>query len=74
MQKEALSLPEAIRIGQSFKKKTTDRSGVGDCLSRWSSFIPGCPPEPSQITEYLKISKFTFHPAFDVLFWQAYSG
>jgi Ni,Fe-hydrogenase III small subunit len=27
---------------------------VGDCLSGCSSFVPGCPPEPYEIVNYLK--------------------
>ena len=56
MQEESLPLPETIRIGQGFKKKISDGLGVGDCLSKCSSFVPGCPPEPSQIANYLRNS------------------
>ncbi|MBC8442183.1 MAG: DUF362 domain-containing protein [Deltaproteobacteria bacterium] len=54
MQEERLPLPETVCIGQGFKKKTLDGPGVGDCLSGCSSFVPGCPPEPYQIVNYLK--------------------
>ncbi len=54
LQEEGLPLPETIRIGQGFKKKAIDGLGVGDCLSRCSFFVPGCPPKPSIIADYLK--------------------
>jgi hypothetical protein len=54
MKEERLPLPETVCIGQGFKKKTLDRPGVGDCLSGCSSFVPGCPPEPYKIVNYLK--------------------
>ena len=54
MQEEGLPLPETIRIGQGFREKISDGLGVGDCLSRCSSFVPGCPPEPCEIVHYLK--------------------
>ncbi len=56
IQEEGLPLPETIRIGQGFKKKTSDGLGVGDCLSKCSSFVPGCPPKPSKIADYLKMN------------------
>ena len=56
MQEKSLPLPETIRLGQGFKKKTSNGLGVGDCLSMCSSFVPGCPPEPSEIADYLKNS------------------
>ncbi len=52
--KEGVPLPERIRIGQGFKKTTSDGTGVGDCLSGCSSFVPGCPPGPREIVNYLK--------------------
>ena len=54
MQEERLPLPEKVCIGQGFKKKTLDGPGVGDCLSGCASFVPGCPPEPYEIVNYLK--------------------
>lgn len=56
MQEENLPLPETVCIGQGFKKQTLDQPGVGDCLAGCASFVPGCPPEPSEIIHYLKNS------------------
>jgi len=57
MQEENLPLPETVCIGQGFKKRTLDKPGVGDCLSGCASFVPGCPPEPNEIIDYLKNRK-----------------
>jgi len=54
MQEQRLLLPETVRIGQGFKKKTSDGLGVGDCLAGCSSFVPGCPPKPQEIFYYLR--------------------
>ncbi len=54
MREEGLPLPETIRLGQGFKRETSDGLGVGDCLSGCSSFVPGCPPAPHEIANYLK--------------------
>ena len=54
LQEEGLPLPETIRIGQGFMGESSDGLGVGDCLSECSSFVPGCPPEPHEITNHLK--------------------
>ena len=54
MQEQGLPLPETVCIGQGFKKKTSDELGVGDCLCGCSSFVPGCPPDPHEIFNYLK--------------------
>lgn len=54
MQAQGFPLPESIRIGQGFRQKSPDGLGVGDCLSKCSSFVSGCPPEPLEIANYLK--------------------
>jgi len=56
MQEEGLPLPETVRIGQGFKKETSDGPGVGDCLSKCTAFVPGCPPGPHEIVDFLKNS------------------
>lgn len=54
MQEEGLPLPETVCIGQGFRGERSDGLGVGDCLSGCSSFVPGCPPGPHEIANYLK--------------------
>jgi uncharacterized protein (DUF362 family) len=48
------AIPETIMIGQGFKGWTGQGIGVGQCLSGCSSFAPGCPPEASDIVDFLK--------------------
>lgn len=55
LQDQGFPLPEHICIGQGFKKKKPGGPGVGDCLSGCASFVPGCPPDPVEIVNYLKI-------------------
>jgi len=54
LQKEGFPLPETMHIGQGFEGDAIDGLGVGDCLSECASFVPGCPPEPDEIIEFLK--------------------
>jgi len=54
LQKQGVSLPGKLYIGQGLKEKNLQRSGVGDCLANASSFVAGCPPKSSEIFDYLK--------------------
>lgn len=54
LQQEGFPLPETVRIGQGFEGESAKGLGVGDCLSECFAFVPGCPPEPDEIIEFLK--------------------
>lgn len=54
MQAQGIPLLEKIRIGQGFKGEPSDGPGAGDCLSRCTAFVPGCPPDSGKILAFLK--------------------
>ena len=43
-----------IHIGQGFKGKSAEGTGVGDCTAGCSRSIPGCPPKASDIGDALQ--------------------
>ena len=53
MSKKGLGIPETVRIGQGYKGSSPEGLGIGLCLKGCSSFVPGCPPDASEIVEFL---------------------
>jgi len=43
-----------IHIGQGFKGKTINGTGVGSCTQGFSKSVKGCPPKATDIIQYLK--------------------
>ncbi|MDC7240281.1 MAG: DUF362 domain-containing protein, partial [Spirochaetales bacterium] len=56
LDEEGFSIPGTVSIGQGFRGQQPDGPGIGNCLKGCSSFTPGCPPESSEIVEFLKHS------------------
>ncbi|MDA3956979.1 DUF362 domain-containing protein [Oceanispirochaeta sp.] len=56
LQEQGKALPETVMIGQGFKGLTVEGLGFGQCLSGCSSFVPGCPPELSEIVDFLSFT------------------
>jgi len=54
MKEQGARLPETVLIGQGFRGRASGEPGIGQCLSGCSSFVPGCPPEASEIVEFLQ--------------------
>jgi len=45
-----------ICIGQNFRGKTNQTAlGIGSCTSKFSSYVPGCPPTAAEIVRKLKL-------------------
>lgn len=43
-----------ISIGQGFRWKESERPGIGSCTSSFENYLPGCPPAPLDIMDFLK--------------------
>jgi len=54
MGEQGTRLPETVMIGQGFKGRSSEGLGIGQCLSGCTAFVPGCPPEASEIVEFLQ--------------------
>ncbi|MDX9800471.1 MAG: DUF362 domain-containing protein [Spirochaetia bacterium] len=47
-------LKEKISIGQGFRWEKSDGTGIGSCTSSFEKYLPGCPPAPLDIIDFLK--------------------
>jgi len=48
------SLPGPIHIGQGFRGQAIEGIGIGQCTSKCSAFVPGCPPAAIDMVEFLE--------------------
>ncbi len=51
---ELSKLKGKISIGQGFRWVESDGTGIGSCTSSFENYLPGCPPAPLDIIDFLK--------------------
>lgn len=47
------SVSDKLYIGQGYKGRTANGTGIGNCTCGFSKYVPGCPPKASDIIQYL---------------------